>query len=64
MGVKLGLSLREEHRLKMFEIRVLRRIFGRKKEGVAGGWRRLHNEKHHNVYSSPILVRVMKTSKI
>jgi hypothetical protein len=38
------ITLREEHRLKMFENRVLRRIFGPKREEVEGGWRRLHNE--------------------
>jgi len=41
----LSLTLREEHRLKAFENRVLRRIFGPKREEVAGGWRRLYNEE-------------------
>jgi hypothetical protein len=45
MVVKLGLTLREEHRLGMFENRVLGRIFGPKRDGVTGGWRKLHNEE-------------------
>jgi hypothetical protein len=45
MGVKLGLlTLREEHRLTVFENRVLRRIFGPKRDEVTGGWMKLHNE--------------------
>jgi hypothetical protein len=43
VGVKLGLSHTEEHRLRVPENWVLRRIFGSKREKVAGGWRRLHN---------------------
>jgi hypothetical protein len=41
------LTLREEHRLRVFENRVLRRIFGSKKDEVTGGWRKLHNEEHN-----------------
>jgi hypothetical protein len=52
MGVKLGLTLMEEYRLRVFENRALRRIFGPKSEEVAGGWRRLHNEELHNLYAS------------
>jgi PAS domain-containing protein len=44
--------LRKEHRLRVYENRALRRIFGSKREEVAGGWRRLHNEELHNLYSS------------
>jgi hypothetical protein len=43
----------EEHRLKVFEKRVLRRIFGPKREEVTGDWRQLHNEELHNLNSSP-----------
>jgi hypothetical protein len=57
MGVKLGLTLREEYRLRAFLNRVLRRKFGPKREEVAGGWRRLHNEELHNLYASKILLR-------
>jgi hypothetical protein len=42
-------TFREEHRLKVFENRVLLRIFGRKRDGVTGGWRKLHNEKLHEM---------------
>jgi hypothetical protein len=49
MGAKLGLlTLRKEHRLRVFENRVLRRIFGPKRYEVTGGWRKLHNEGLHN----------------
>jgi hypothetical protein len=44
----------------MSENRVLRRIFGYKREEVAGGWRRLHNEELHNLYISPNIIRVIK----
>jgi hypothetical protein len=47
--VKHGLTLREEHRLRVFENNVLRRIFGPKREAVAGGWRRLQSEELHNL---------------
>jgi hypothetical protein len=48
-----SLMLREEHRLRVFENRVLRRIFGLKRDEVTGEWRKLHNEDLHNLYSSP-----------
>jgi hypothetical protein len=51
----LFFTLREEHRFRVFEKRVLRRIFGPKREEVSGGWRKLHNEEPHNLYSSHIL---------
>jgi hypothetical protein len=57
----LSLTLREEHRLRAFENRVLRRIFGPKRDEVAGGWRKLLNEELHGLYSSPSIVRVIKT---
>jgi hypothetical protein len=50
--------LREEHKLKAFENRVLRRV------EVAGGWRRLHNEKLHNLYTSPDIIRVIKSKRM
>jgi hypothetical protein len=49
----MTLTLREEHRLMVYENRVLRRIFGPKSEEVVGGWRRLHNEELNNLYASP-----------
>jgi hypothetical protein len=45
----------------MFENRVLRRIFGQKRDEVTGGWRKQHNEELHNVYSSPNIVRMIKS---
>jgi hypothetical protein len=45
-------TLKEEHGLRVFENRVLRRIFGPKRDEVTGGWRKLHNEELHNLYSS------------
>jgi hypothetical protein len=44
----LSLTVRQEHKLRVFENRVLRRIFGPKRNGVTGGWRKLHNEELHN----------------
>jgi hypothetical protein len=52
-----SLTLREEHRLRVFENRVLRRIFGPKRNDVTGEWRKLHNEELHNLYSSPDIIR-------
>jgi hypothetical protein len=46
-----SLTLREEHRLRIFENRVLRRIFEPKRDEVTGGWRKLHNEELHYLYS-------------
>jgi hypothetical protein len=48
-----SLTLRKEHRLRVFENRVLRRIFGPKRVDVTGGWRKLHNEDLHKFYFSP-----------
>jgi hypothetical protein len=52
-------TLREEHRLRAFENRVLRRIFGLKRDKVTGGWRKLHNEELPNLYSSPSIIGTM-----
>jgi hypothetical protein len=57
------LTLSEEHRVRVFENRVLR-IFGPKREEVAGGWIRLHNETIHNLYSSPDSIQVIKSRRI
>jgi hypothetical protein len=59
-----SLTVREEHKLRMFENRVLRRIFGPKREGVTGGWRKLHNEELHNLYSSPSIIRIIKSRRM
>jgi hypothetical protein len=55
------LTLREERRLRVFENRVLRRIFGPKRDEVTGEWRKLHNEELNDLYSSPNIVRVIKS---
>jgi hypothetical protein len=57
-------TLREEHRLGMSENRVLRGIFGSKREEVAGCWRRLHNEELHNLCASQNLIRVNKSRRM
>jgi hypothetical protein len=54
-------TLREEHRLRVFENRVLRRIFGPKRDEVTGDWRKLHNEDLHRLYSSPSIIRMIKS---
>jgi hypothetical protein len=56
-----SLTLTEEHGLRVFENRVLRRIFGRKRYEVTGEWRRLHNEELHGVYSSSNIIRVIRS---
>jgi hypothetical protein len=58
-----SLTVREEHKLRVFENRVLG-IFGPKRDGVTGGWRKLHNEELHNLYSSPSIVRIIKSRKM
>jgi hypothetical protein len=59
-----SLVLREEHRLRLFENRVLRRIFEPKRDEVIGGWRKLHNEELHNLYYSPSLIRIIKSRRM
>jgi hypothetical protein len=58
------LTVREEHRLTVFENRVLRRIFGPKRDEVMGEWRKLHNEELHNLYSSPDIIRQVKSRRM
>jgi hypothetical protein len=59
-----SLTVREEHKLRVFENRVLRRIFGPKKDGLIGMWRKLHNEELHNLYSSPSIIRIIKSRRM
>jgi len=55
-----SLTLREVRRLRVFENRVLRGIFGPKRDDVTGEWRKLHNEELNDLYSPPKIVRVIK----
>jgi hypothetical protein len=59
-----SLALREEHRLRVFENRVLRRIFGPKRDEETGEWRKLHSEELHNLYSSPGIIRQVKSRRL
>jgi hypothetical protein len=54
-------TLRKEHRLRAFENRMLKRIFGPKREEEAGGWRMLHNEELHNLHTLQNIIRVVKS---
>jgi hypothetical protein len=53
-----------EHRLRVFENRVLRKILRPKRDEVTGGWRKLHNEELHNLYSSPSKIRMIKSRRM
>jgi hypothetical protein len=64
VGVKCGLTLGEKHGLKVSENRVLKRIFGWKRDEVAGGWRELHNEELYNSCSSPSIIRMIKEDEM
>jgi hypothetical protein len=59
-----SLTLKEEYRLRVFENKVLRRIFGPKRDEVTGGWRKLHNEELRDLYSSPSIIRIIKSRRM
>jgi hypothetical protein len=58
------LTLMEEHGLMVFENRVLRGIFGPKRDEVTGGWRKLRNEELHNLYPSPSIITMIKSRRM
>jgi hypothetical protein len=59
-----SLTSREEHRLGVFEKRVLRRILGPKKDEVTGEWRKLHTEELHDLYFLPSIIRIMRSRRM
>jgi len=58
-----SLTLKEERRLRVFENRVLRKVFGPKTDKLTGEWRKLHNEELNDLYSLPNIVRVVKSRR-
>jgi hypothetical protein len=58
-----SLTVRQEHKLRVFENRVLR-IFGPKNDGVTGWWRKLYNKELHNLYSSTSIIRIIKSRRM
>jgi hypothetical protein len=60
----LSLTIREEHRLRVFENRVLRRIFGPKRDEVTGKWRKFHNEELRNLYFPSSIIGINKLRKM
>jgi hypothetical protein len=63
-NAKWSLTLREEYRRTVFENRVLRRIFGPKRDEVMGAWRKLHRKELHDLYSSPSIIRIIKSRRM
>jgi hypothetical protein len=59
-----SLTLKEEHILRVFEYRVLRRIFGPNRDEVTGEWRKLHNEELHDLNSSPSIIRITNSRRM
>jgi hypothetical protein len=59
-----SLTLREEHRLRVFENRVLRGVFGPKRDEVTGQWRKLYNGELHNLYSSLDIIMQIKSKRM
>jgi hypothetical protein len=59
-----SLTIREEHRLRLFENRVLRRIFVPKGHEITGGWRKLRNEEFHNLCYLPSIIRMIKSRRM
>jgi hypothetical protein len=59
-----SLTLRDKHRLRAFEKRVLRRIFGPRRDEVTGGWRKLHNKEFRDLNSWPSIIRMVKLRRM
>jgi hypothetical protein len=59
-----SLTFRKEHKLRVFENTMLRRIFGPKRDGVTGGWRKLHKEELRDSYSLPSVIRTIKSRRM
>jgi hypothetical protein len=59
-----SLTLRKEHRLRVFENGLLMRIFGPKRDDLTGEWRKLHNEQLHDLYSSPSIIKIIKSKRM
>jgi hypothetical protein len=59
-----SLALREEHRLRLFGNRLLRRLIGPKRDDVIEGWRELHYEEFHILYSSRSIIRIKKSKRV
>ena len=59
-----SLTLKEEHRLRLFENKVLRKMFGAKKDEITGEWRKLHNAELHALYSPPNIIRSLKSRRL
>jgi hypothetical protein len=59
-----SLDIKGEHRLRAFENRLPKRVFGPKREEVMGEWRKLHNENLHDLYSSPSIIRIIKSRRM
>jgi hypothetical protein len=62
--VKLGLTLREARRVRVFENRALRKVFGPKRDEITGEWSKFYNEERHNLYSSPDIIRQIKSRRM
>jgi hypothetical protein len=59
-----SLTLRKEQRLRVFENRIMRRIFGPKRDDVTGNWKMLHNEELHNLYSTADIIRQINSRRM
>jgi hypothetical protein len=59
-----SLILRNKYRLRIFENRVVRRIFGPRRDEVSGGWRKLHNEELHDLYTLPSIIRMTRSRRV